>query len=172
MKRNILLAATAVLMLAGPAFAQLPPGKWWRRPQIVANLALTAEQQSKLDEIFRGAANELIDLKGDTEKQSIALRGELDQPQLNRASIQRTAAKLNEARGRLFSRELTMLTDMRGVLTDQQWDRMRAQLDQVGGKPFMQPRPGGERKMGGPRNMGRRGMNGPQGTPPPPPPNE
>jgi Spy/CpxP family protein refolding chaperone len=118
-----------LLIAAAAAQGQLPPGKWWRRPEIVRQLALTEEQQTRLDQVFRGAANDLIDLRGEVEKQTVALRGEIDQPQLNRANIRSIAARLNEARGRLFEREVMMLVDMRGVLTDPQWNRMRAVLD-------------------------------------------
>ena len=135
--RRALLAAALLILVAASAGAQLPPGKWWRRPEIAQQLGLTEEQQSRLDGIFRSSANDLIDLRGDVEKASIALRSELDQPQLNRANIQRVAAHLSDARGRLFERELMMLIDMRGVLTDPQWNRMRAQLERIaaGGGP-------------------------------------
>lgn len=130
MKKTFLLAFV-IAAFAASAFAQLPPGKWWRRPDIVSHLELSADQQEHLDVIFRSSANDLIDLRGAVEKETIALRGELDQPQLNRANIQKIAARLNEARGRLFQRELAMLVDMRAVLSDQQWNRMRAELDQL-----------------------------------------
>jgi hypothetical protein len=130
LKKTFFLAIV-LAAFAASAFAQLPPGKWWRRPDIVTQLELTADQQEKLDTIFRASAADLIDLRGAVEKENIAMRGELDQPQLNRANIQRIAARLNEARGHLFQRELAMLVDMRGVLSDQQWNRMRAELDQL-----------------------------------------
>ncbi len=132
MKRVVLLAFT--LVVATSAFAQtsLPPGKWWRRPEIVQQLNLAEEQQNKLETIFRTASMDLIDLRGEVEKQNIALRGDLDQTQLDRAAIRRDAQKLSEARGRLFERELQMLVDMRGVLNDAQWSRMRSQLGQMG----------------------------------------
>jgi Spy/CpxP family protein refolding chaperone len=142
LKKPILIAI-AIAAFAASAFAQLPPGKWWRRPEIINQLALTEDQQTRLDGIFRGSANDLIDLRGDVEKQNIALRGELDQPQLNRANIRKIAAQLNEARGRLFERELSMLVDMRAVLSDQQWNRMRSALDRL--------REGGQQQM--PRKM-------------------
>ena len=129
--KKTLLIAIVLAAFAGSAFAQLPPGKWWRKPAIVSELELTADQQERLDVIFRESANELIDLRGAVEKETVALRGELDQPQLNRANIQRVAARLNEARAHLFQRELAMLIDMRAVLSDQQWNRMRAELDQL-----------------------------------------
>ncbi|HET7433148.1 MAG TPA: hypothetical protein VFN10_00400, partial [Thermoanaerobaculia bacterium] len=65
------------------------------------------------------------------EKSNVALRAELDQPQLNRDAIRRIAVHLNEARGHLFERELMMLVDMRAVLTAAQWERMRGVLDQM-----------------------------------------
>ena len=130
MKKSFLIAIF-VAAFAASAFAQLPPGKWWRRPDIINQLALSEDQQGRLDAIFRSSASDLIDLRGAVEKQNIALRGEIDQPQLNRANIQRIAGLLNEARGRLFQRELAMLVEMRSVLTDQQWNHMRAELDQM-----------------------------------------
>jgi len=127
--------ALLTLALATSAFAQanLPQGKWWRRPEIVQVLNLSEEQQDKLEAIFRTASSDLIDLRGEVEKQNINLRGELDQQQLDRAAIRRDAQKLSDARGRLFERELTMLVDMRAVLNDAQWNRMRSGLlDRLG----------------------------------------
>lgn len=128
MKR--MLVTLVALTLAGTAMAaDLPPGKWWRRPEVAQRLDLAPEQQNRLDAIFREAANDLIDRRGEVEKLSIAMRGELDQQQLSRPNVLRAAAKLSEARGRLFERELSMLVDMRSVLNDPQWNRLRAFLD-------------------------------------------
>lgn len=130
MTRRIALLILATLA-AGSTFAQLPPGRWWRRPEIVKQLDLTAEQQDKLEAIFRVSAPDLIDLKAEVDKANIALRGEIDRPQLDHAAIHRVALRLNEARGKLFDRELSMLVDMRAVLTDPQWNRMRAEIDNL-----------------------------------------
>jgi len=131
MKARILLVLT---LLAAGAFAeaqQLPAGKWWRREEVVRQLELTRDQQSKLDEVFRLAANDLIDAKAAVDKLQIALRGELDRPQLRRPELQRLAGQLNQARGRLFERELMMLADMRGILDQEQWTRLRTFLDRA-----------------------------------------
>jgi len=132
----------AFLLAATSAFAQqLPPGKWWRRPEIVQSLNLSNDQQDKLDEIFRAAASELIDLRAEVEKANIALRGELDRPQLDRVAIHRIATHLSDARAKLFDRELMMLVDMRGVLNDQQWNRMRNELNKLQQqRPMQRPR--------------------------------
>jgi Spy/CpxP family protein refolding chaperone len=152
-KLRIFLAAL-VLALTTSVFAQLPPGKWWRRPEIVQTLNLAEEQQDKLETIFRTASGDLIDLRGEVEKQNITLRGDLDQPQLDRAAIRRDAQKLSDARGRLFERELTMLVDMRAVLNDAQWNRMRSGLMERLGNAQQQQRKNLERP-----NLNRRKIN-------------
>lgn len=130
MRRYLLAAA----LLACAAIAQgqgMPPGKWWQRPEIIQELQLTNDQQDRLDEIFRTAANELIDAKGAVEKLQIAIRGELERPQVRRPELLRIAGQLSDARGKLFERELMMLVDMRAVLNEQQWTRMRGHLDRM-----------------------------------------
>jgi hypothetical protein len=134
--------ALSMLFLASAALAaDLPPGKWWRKPEVVNALSLSADQQEKLESVWRAASSDLIDARAEVEKQNIALRAELDRPQLDRRAVQAAAARLNAARGRLFDRELMMLVDMRTVLTDAQWGRMRAFLDRVGNERPMQARP-------------------------------
>jgi Spy/CpxP family protein refolding chaperone len=146
LKRFLLIAFLASFAASAFGQANLPPGKWWRRPEIVQQLNLAEEQQNKLETIFRTASNDLIDLRGEVEKQNIALRGDLDQSQLDRAIIRRDAQKLSDARGRLFERELTMLVDMRAVLNDAQWNRMRNELGQLGGGAAQRQKMGGGRK--------------------------
>jgi len=138
MRRAALLFAVGLLAAAAVSAQPLPSGKWWRRPEVVQLLNLSDEQQARLESIFRSAANDLIDLKAEVDKQNIALRGELDQPQLDRTAIRRISAKLNEGRGRLFERELMMLVDMRSVLNDAQWNRLRNQLDRLNRQQQMQ----------------------------------
>ena len=149
MTRRLFLAAALIACAAIAQAQQLPPGKWWQRPEIVSELQLTTEQQERLDEVFRGAANDLIDAKAAVEKLQVAIRGELDRSQVRRAELQKIASQLSAARGRLFERELMMLVDMRGVLNDQQWTRIRGHLDRM----QQQPRPpiGNRRQQGPPR---------------------
>ncbi|HEV2718696.1 MAG TPA: periplasmic heavy metal sensor [Thermoanaerobaculia bacterium] len=139
--KRLLFALLALSISAAALAADLPPGKWWRKPEVVQNLGVTEDQQNRLETIWRAASTDLIDFRGEVEKQNIALRTELDRPQLDRRAVQAAATRLNAARGRLFERELMMLVDMRGVLSDSQWTRMRAFLDRVeANRPLQQQR--------------------------------
>ena len=135
MKKCLILALCALGLTASVFAADLPPGKWWRRPEIIQQLQLTDDQQARLDTIFRANADDLIDLRGGVEKANVAMRAELDQTQLDRQKIHAFATRLSELRGRLFDRELMMLVDMRAVLSETQWNRMRQVLDRIGTQP-------------------------------------
>lgn len=140
MKRVLMCAAIALVCAAAVnAAPPFPPGKWWHHPEFVQRLGLTEDQQTKLDGIFRAAADDLIDLRGSVEKQSIAVHAELDQPQINREALRRAARNLSDAQGKLFERELMMLVDMRSVLSDEQWARLRAELDRPRERPHPRP---------------------------------
>lgn len=141
MKRLVMISMLVALAVATVAQAELPPGKWWKNPQIAQRLALEPEQQARLDAIFRDTANDLIDRRAEVEKLQLAMRGELDQAQLNRQNLQRLAAQLTQARGKLFERELMMLVDMRGVLNNEQWELLRAHIDRRPQPPRGRRRP-------------------------------
>ena len=146
----------AVLMVASIPEAeaqQLPPGKWWHRPEVVTRLGLTSDQRDRLDEVLRRSAPELVELRDAMETNAKALREQLDRPDLDREAVRKAAEGVSEARARLFERELMMLVDMRRELKDEQWNRFRALIESRPGQgppPGMQPRrglqqPGGRR---------------------------
>ena len=130
-----LIIASLALILTGlfstfaDAQESLPAGKWWKRPAVVRQLGLTADQQDRLDSVFLRHANVLIDLRAEIDKRSLALRSELDRAQLDRQSIANLAQQIGDSRSRLFQQELLMLVDMRAVLTTEQWTRVRRVLN-------------------------------------------
>lgn len=148
MKRRALLLFALVLASFAASAQQLPPGRWWRRPEIVKQLQITGAQQEKLDEVFRLASSDLIDAKASAEKLAVELRSELDRKEVRRQEVQRIAAQLNAARGRLFERELMMLLDMRATMSDEQWTKVRTFFDR------MQERGEGPRGPGAMRRPG------------------
>jgi len=135
MTKRVLIAAALLVCAVAVEAQHLPPGKWWRRTELVRELQLSSEQQTRLDDIFNGTADDLIDAKAAVEKLQIAIRAELDRNQVRRQELQRIATQLSVARGKLFERELMMLVDMRAVLEPDQWARMRARLDQLRERP-------------------------------------
>lgn len=160
-------SAIALLMLLGAgtlAAADLPPGKWWRRPEVAKQINLTEDQKSRLDQVFNAAAPDLVDLRAEMEKSNIVLRNELDVAQPNRQNVLKAADRVNAARGRLFAREIALLVDLRAVLSTDQWTKLRNELDRRNAMDERDGRGGQMRRDG----QGRRpGPGGPPMGPPP-----
>jgi len=134
MKRKNLIITALVFIFLTPTLTAadfaMPPGKWWKVPQVVRRLELTSQQQNRLDDVFLEAAAELIDLRGEVEKRGLLLRAQIDRPELNQEAVRGAARAVSEARGDLFERELMMMIEMRTILTAQQWDQLRRALDE------------------------------------------
>jgi Spy/CpxP family protein refolding chaperone len=113
----------------GPMTAGLrigPPGMWWKNPDIVQKLSLTADQQKRMDDIFQQSRIQLIDLKANVEKQEVLLEPMLDAnpPDTNKVLAQ--IDKVAQARADLEKANAKMLLGIRGVLSADQWTKLQA----------------------------------------------
>jgi Spy/CpxP family protein refolding chaperone len=133
-----------------------PGGMWWKNPEIVQKLALTDEQQKKMDGIFQQSRLQLIDVKADLERQELILEPMLDAnpPDTNKVLAQ--IDHIAHARAELEKANARMLLGIRGVLTADQWTKLQA--SEHGDRHFMIHKgpggPGGpESMMGGPREF-------------------
>jgi len=139
-----------------------PPGIWWKNPDIIQKLSLTADQQKRMDDIFQQSRLQLIDLKANVEKQEVMLEPMLsaNPPDTNKvlAQIDHVAG----ARAELEKANARMLLGIRGVLSADQWTKLQAEQRENRRMMFkFQPGPGGP---GGPDMMfkGPKGPGGPE----------
>ena len=159
-------------------FRMGPPGMWWKNPDLVQKLALTADQQKRMDDIFQQSRLQLIDLKASLEKQEVTLEPMLDAnpPDTNKilAQIDKTA----QARAELEKGNARMLLGIRNVLTPDQWTKLQA-AERDNRRTMMRKGSGGPGEPGGPGGPSFRSPSsfhrngdpqGPEGmlTPPPP----
>ena len=118
----LLLAATALAAASASAqMAEVPPGKWWKRPAIVRELGLTEEQQEKLDAIFAKNRRDFIDLKADVERKQLDVDELMAKKDSDPKKVAAAIDSVEQARGKLRKSVSMMILDMRGVLTDAQW---------------------------------------------------
>ncbi len=121
-----------------------PPGMWWKSPAVVQRLTLTAEQTKKMDDIFQASRIQLIDLHANVEKQNVLLEPMLSANPPDTAKTLAQIDKVAQARADLEKANARMLLGIRGVLTPDQWTKLRA---------------------GGPGGFGRSGVDGGRGGP-------
>jgi Spy/CpxP family protein refolding chaperone len=102
-----------------------PPGMWWKNPDLIQKLSITADQQKRMDDIFQQSRLQLIDLKANVEKQEIILEPMLsaNPPDTNKVLAQ--IDKIAQARAELEKANAKMLLGIRTVLTPDQWTKLQ-----------------------------------------------
>ena len=140
-----------------------PPGIWWHNPDLIQKLALTPDQQKRMDDILQQSRLQLVDLRANVEKQELLMEPMLaaNPPDTNKilAQIDHTA----QARAELEKANAKMLLGIRNVLTPDQWTklqaeerdnrRMRMRRDDMPPLPGGPDAPGRPAGPGGPEEM-------------------
>jgi len=124
----------------------LPFGMWWKNPDVVARLGLTAEQQKRIGDLFLQSRVQLIHMHASLQEEQLLLEPLLDATPLDEAKAMAQIDKIADTRADLEKANAKMLLDIRGVLTADQWTKLRSR-----------PR--------GLRGAGDRSDKGPQGQP-------
>ena len=104
-----------------------PPGIWWHNPDLVQKLALSADQQKRMDDILQQNRTQLTDLRTNLEKQEMLIEPMLavDQPDTNKILAQVDVTV--QARAELEKATARMLLSIRNVLTPDQWSKLQTE---------------------------------------------
>jgi Spy/CpxP family protein refolding chaperone len=141
-----------------------PPGMWWKNPDIVQKLSLTADQQKRMDDIFQQSRLQLIDLKANVEKQEVILEPMLSANPPDTNKVLGQIDHVASARAELEKANARMLLGIRGVLSADQWTKLQAEQRENRRIMFkFQPGPGGP---GPGMPKGPEGFGGPGGPGP------
>ena len=141
--------AGATLLVATGLAAQplgVPPGRWWERPQVAEQLALTAEQKARLEALSVENARGMIDVKGSVEKAELDLRVAAEAEPFDAAKVRAAFRTVQQARTRLENERFEALLRVREVLSAEQWRQLR-ELTRDAVRERVQERRGGQ---GGP----------------------
>ncbi len=119
-------ACVALLLLAAAALrAQgVAEGKWWKRPRIAQELALTPEQGEKLEKIFAAAKPKLIDLRADFEKKQFDYDQAMQGDDVDRKALEAKIEAREQSRAALQKELALMELDMKAVLTPEQREKL------------------------------------------------
>jgi len=139
-----------------PGSRIVPPGEWWKNPDTIQQLSLTADQQKKMDDIMQQHRLKLIDLNAALQKEEALMHPliEADQPDENKILAQ--IDSIAQARAELEKANARMLLGIRQVLTPDQWKKLRELRAQGGSRSWGRDGRDGERG-----NWDRRGPGGP-----------
>jgi len=110
-------------------------GRWWKNPEMVERLGVTADQQKKMDDIFQQHRLKLIDVTAAVEREEVTLEPMMEADQPDEARIVAQIDKVAQARAELEKANARMLLGIRRVLTPDQWKKLQAESPRLGRGP-------------------------------------
>jgi Spy/CpxP family protein refolding chaperone len=126
----------------------LPPGTWWRSPDMVQKLGLNSDQQKKIEDIFQQQRLKLVDLDAGLRKAEITLEPLMSAETPDETTTLAQIDKVAQARAELEKANARFLFGIRRVLTPEQWKKVQESS-----------RPQGGERGGGPQGPGRGGRD-------------
>ena len=115
----------------------LPFGMWWKNPEVSTRIGLSADQQKRMDALVLQSRLQLIHLHATLQEEQLMLEPLLDANPLDQAKALDQINKIADTRADLEKTNAKMLLSIRGVLTADQWTKLRAH-------DHARPRPAGE----------------------------
>jgi Spy/CpxP family protein refolding chaperone len=110
-----------------PGYEDLgPTGSWWRNQTYVVRLALTTDQQKRMDGVFQQSRLRLIDLTASLDKEEAILEPMLQADVLDELKVSAQIDKVANARAELEKANAKMLLGIRLVLTPEQWTKLNS----------------------------------------------
>jgi Spy/CpxP family protein refolding chaperone len=121
----------------------LPPGTWWRNPEMVQKLGINSDQQKKIEDVFQQHRLKLVDLDAAVKKEEIMLEPLMSADSPDETQTLAQIDKVAQARAELEKAHARFLFSIRRVLTPDQWKKLQDVAHQDGGPP---PGRGGPRR--------------------------
>lgn len=100
-------------------------GEWWRDPEVVEKIGLSDQQKQQLEKISLDSRLKMIDLRADLEKQEVILGPMLEAYHPNEAQVLAQVEKVSQARGEVEKQRVQTMLASRGVLTEEQWSKLK-----------------------------------------------
>ena len=140
MKQTVIWLVILSLAFAGLAMAQpmkmrqdgpmadmpnLPPGKWWRVPEVMENLKMTKEEQAKLDEMFVETQRKLIDFRGRLDKENFELNQLLEKKEFDADACLNQFKKSSEQQTNISTEQFRFTVMVRKLLGFERYQSLK-----------------------------------------------
>jgi Spy/CpxP family protein refolding chaperone len=104
-----------------------PPFDWWRNSEVAQKLNLTDQQKQQLEQTFTQARLQLVDLKGEVEKEEIKLQSLMNADTMQESQVMAQIDATQAARAKLEKTFAMMAFQFRKILTAEQWKQLQQQ---------------------------------------------
>ncbi|MFL6464724.1 MAG: Spy/CpxP family protein refolding chaperone [Bryobacteraceae bacterium] len=125
------LVLCLALVISVSAFGQNRANfPWWNSP-VVEDLNLTQAQKQKIHQIVRAYRDRLFDARNAHQKAVANLEDILNEPEVNMEAAKPVIDRVTAARANASKVFLEMSTELRGVLTLDQWRQLVRRWDEA-----------------------------------------
>ena len=128
MLKKVFISILLLVLMSAPAISsaqKMPPGKWWRMPQLSAELNLTEEQKNQLDKLHLNNRRNLIDLKSTVERERLELGNIIDQQDLDETAAVQQFKKLEAARANLATERFNYFLQVRKTIGYERFQNLK-----------------------------------------------
>lgn len=116
--RGLLVGASLALLAATPALAQ--PFKWWQDPKVRADMGLSQDQISRIDEVFRASTQGIRERYAEVDRLERQLSALISADEATEAEVIRQVTAIEAVRSELAKGRTLMLFRIHRVLTSEQ----------------------------------------------------
>jgi Spy/CpxP family protein refolding chaperone len=127
--KSFICLVLALLLVGTPVAAEAQGFKWWQSERFQKELALTADQITRLEAIFQTTVPTLRAQKTALEKYEDKLSKVISDSTSDEAKVLQTADRVEATRTELSKTRTLMLFRMRRILTDEQNAKMKVLHD-------------------------------------------
>lgn len=103
----------------------MPFGMWWKNPEVATRIGLSADQQKRIDDLFLQSRLQLIHLHATLQEEQLMLEPLMDASTFDQGRAIAQIDKIADTRADLEKTNAKMLLSIRGVLTADQWTKLR-----------------------------------------------
>jgi len=123
--KSFICLALSLIVLALPGAARAQGFKWWQDERFQKELALSAEQITRLEGLFQATEPTLRAQKSALDRREDRLSKVIADPSSDEPAVLQAADRAESARSELSRTRTLMLFRMRRILSDEQNDKMK-----------------------------------------------
>jgi Spy/CpxP family protein refolding chaperone len=101
-------------------------GAWWTNTTVVAQLALTEDQKTKIGRAFENHSRNIMNSSGVLEKEEMQLARLLEVESIDHVAVLNQTNRVIQSRGEVERETAAMTLEMREQLTRDQWMKLQA----------------------------------------------
>ena len=125
----ILVAVVSLFPVVSRAAEDSPAGRWWRLPQVAAQLNLSEQEKQQLDSLYLENRKKLIDLKSSLERERLVLEDIMDNEPLNEQQAFEQFRKLNKVRSILVEERFRYFLEVRKIIGSDRFQKLKLLAD-------------------------------------------